>query len=272
MSSFVRSNAFNKKTIGIPLLDKIITHLEEGMLILIKEDEYSYMHQFLINTWISEGVYNNENKILIVNKDNKMENKKFEVYRHMSNIDKEKKTSKMYIAWRYANIQLNNENSKFSLINKLTYSNNVLVGNETTMHSIKEYLNSDTNCRVAIYSLFSPSYDTSNIEKDLFNLKKIIRQQKHICFISIPTFFYENIIFNQYFDIVVSLDSNIYNNYLSNYKAVIYLEKLSIYKNLYENANDTFKFGIKFIKDKLVLEKIDIPPEDIELTKDCKEF
>ncbi|EQB62000.1 hypothetical protein NAPIS_ORF00417 [Vairimorpha apis BRL 01] len=188
------------------------------MLILIKEDEYSYMHQFLINTWISEGVYNNENKILIVNKDNKMENKN---------------SNKMYIAWRYANIQLNNENSKFSLINKLTYSNNVLVGNETTMHSIKEYLNSDTNCRVAIYSLFSPSYDTSNIEKDLFNLKKIIRQQKHI---------------------------------------FIYLEKLSIYKNLYENANDTFKFGIKFIKDKLVLEKIDIPPEDIELTKDCKEF
>lgn len=242
------------------------------MLILIKEDEFSYIHQHLLNIWISEGVYNKENKILIVNKDNNFENKKFEIYKHTNSSDLESKVSKMYIAWRYADTKLNNKNCKFSLIDKLDYKEDVLVGNEVTIESMFNYLKEDDSCRLAIYSLFSPSYDITNMEKNLYNLKKIIRQQKHVCFMSIPTFFYDNIIFDQFFDIVMSLDSNIFNSILTNYKAVLHIEKISMYKDVHENQNDTFKFGIKFDKDKLVLEKIDIPPDDIEVVKDCKDF
>ncbi|KAK6089623.1 hypothetical protein P3W45_001389 [Vairimorpha bombi] len=268
MSSFIRSNSVSKKKSGF-YLDNFLPSLDNS-LILIKEDEYSYIHEYLLNTFLSEGVHNKESNILAVGKN------KIEIYDQVSNLNnKDSKindqVSKMYIAWRYSSNSSSNSSSKYSLSNKLEYKNEVL--KEVSLDSLINKLKSTEGYRISIYSLFSPSCTKIDIERSLYELKKVVRKNKHICLVSVPTYLYEDINFNQYFDSVMSLDSNIFDNYLPNYKAVIHFEKINLYKRIRENENDTFKFGIKFSKDRLVIEKIDIPPEDIEVEKkSCSSF
>lgn len=269
MSSFIRSNSVSKLRSGF-YLDNFLPSLDNS-LILIKEDEYSYIHEYLLNTFLSEGVHNKESNILAVSKD------KIEIYDQVSNLNTQggklnDQGSKMYIAWRYSSISSSlNSSYKYSLSNKIEYKNDLI--KEVFVDNLIEKLRSTEGFRVSICSLFSPSCSKVNIERSLYDLKKVVRENKHTCMVSVPTYLYEDINFNQYFDSVMSLDSNIFNNYLPNYKAVIYFEKIGLFKKIRENETDTFKFGIKFCKDRLVIEKIDIPPEDIDgEKKGCSSF
>lgn len=268
MSSFIRNAATKKRKTGITVLDKFINTLEPGTIVLIKEDEYSFIHNYLLNIFLSEGVCENESRILAVSI-----NGPVEIYQ----VDNEKvcdeQLSKMYIAWRYNNLRPDKSDCKFLLTDKLDYRHDLMAKNDITVDNIIERLNSCSNYRVALFSLFSPSYKVNNIYQALYNIRKAVRLHGHVCMISIPTFFYDKVIFDQYFDIVMSLDSNFFTNLLPNYKAIIHFEKITFLNKIRENNTDTYKFGIKFYKNKLVIEKIDIPPVDIEQPSiDCRSF
>ncbi|WUR03355.1 elongator complex protein 4 [Vairimorpha necatrix] len=267
MSSFIRNQNLKKRKTGIPIFDTFINTLDNGIFILIKEDEYSYMHNFLLNIFMSEGVHENEKNLLTVNKDGLPE-----IYDRIDNLECTEQLSKMYIAWRYKDLRRKNEECEYSLTNYLEAKHERLLKKDTTLSNIISKLKNTKNFRISLYSLFSPSYDCENIEKNLYEIRKFIRENNHICMVSIPTFFYPNINFNQFFDVVLSLDSNIFTGYLPNYKAILHFEKISLVNKIRENQIDTFKYGIKFSKNRIIIEKIDIPPEDIAESNGCMNF
>ncbi|EOB12013.1 hypothetical protein NBO_591g0005 [Nosema bombycis CQ1] len=89
---------------------------------------------------------------------------------------------------------------------------------------------------------------------------------------SMPTFLYENVHFELFFDNVFFLKSNLLTGLLPNYRATIEIEKISAYKNIRQINLESFIFGIKFMKDKLVVENIDIPLDESENTINCTAF
>ncbi|KAF9763965.1 Elongator complex protein 4 [Nosema granulosis] len=265
MSSFIKKQERKKMTTGIPLIDHILGEINPGTMIMIKEDEFSFIHNTLLNTFISEGARNNEKDLLVVSENES----NIAVYEEKKNTEKNNDVKKMFIAWRYSSLNLEVPDFKFSLNRKIDYIGKKTIGisTENILNDIKNI----KNHRIAIYSLFSPFY-SDHIENVLFELRKSIRTNNHICMISIPTFLYENISFETFFDIVLKLNSNLMTGLLPNYRATIEFEKCASYKSLRCLDLESYIFGLKFKKDRLVVENIDIPPDEEDPQRDCSAF
>lgn len=263
MSSFKKAQERVKIQTGIPLIDQVLGKLSPGSMILIKEDEFSYIHNILLNTFISEGRRSKEKNILVAaeNKSN------VNFYEVNTQNEVENDLKKMFIAWRYSNLKLESPDYKFSLSSKIEYNEKLL-----TDTSVMETISRLKSHRISLFSLYAPSYQSESIEKDLHRLRRIVRQNEHICMASIPTFLHPNIHFESFFDVVLRLDSNLLTGVLPNYRATIEFEKFASYGTLRCLDLESYKFGIKFKKDRLVIESIDIPPDEREPIRDCSAF
>ncbi|EOB12014.1 hypothetical protein NBO_591g0006 [Nosema bombycis CQ1] len=117
-SSFKKSSQNSKNLTGIPLIDQILGDNERGSMILIREDEYSRIHNILLNTFVSEGVVNNEQDILIIGESDI----NMAIYELNRTDNVESDIKKMFIAWRYSDLKLEQSSYKFSLSSKGSYN------------------------------------------------------------------------------------------------------------------------------------------------------
>ncbi|KAM0679281.1 hypothetical protein BDAP_000148 [Binucleata daphniae] len=234
---------------GNAFLDCLYANIGPGSLILIKEDEYSYHHKTFVKTFIAQNI---NNEIIVISKDEKNLNiPDYKKNKTFSNIE----SDKMLIAWRYQNLEKQNENEMFDMGTKMNLKNKKYsFANE--INTFKE------NSIVCVLSLFSPIWHCDKIEGQLFDIKKRVKQSKCVFIATIPTFLHQNINFNLYFDFVFNLNSYAFTNYFPNYDGIFEIEKAVEIGKIRENRLETNKFGFLSNRGGLSIQKICIPPEE----------
>ncbi|TBU12857.1 subunit of RNA polymerase II elongator protein [Hamiltosporidium tvaerminnensis] len=276
--SFKRNTNISKyfqqqKTVnfGIPSLDNLINgNIQEGSLILIKEDKDSKLHLFIQNIFIAECI-SNEYEVSIFSRDVEFPCIPDKITENELINEKEEK---MVFAWRYNHLNPPITKMKYDLTKKMNlndkkkfkifYDTKLLTS--TILENIK---NVNRNSVISIYSFLSPLWfhfdkiSDEEIYKFLFSLRKTIKETKSVCLVSIPSFFKENIHFNLYFDIIFNLKSFLFTNICPNYSCILNIEKMVPPFGLKENDLDSLKYGILIKRNNMVVEKVVLPPEDI---------
>lgn len=267
--SFVRNPNFTrnqeKRSTGIPDLDKIVGGgLRLGEMSLILEDENSHIHTVLLKTFLTEGIFQNE-KVLGISK----ETDSIEQYKINTVEDSKDNHEKMVIAWRYSNLTSTDFKFRYDLSSRAEFTGMQLTGDQATFEEIIQILQREKGLRVAIFSLLSPLWRDENLTQlrvitFLHKLRKYVKLNEHICLVSIPAFLFSGMFFNLYFDKVFEIDSHLFSGFCPNYKGIIELVKSSNYRNFRVNELSSAKFGVKIKKNRIVIESIDIPPEDVK--------
>ncbi|ADM11368.1 uncharacterized protein Eint_040780 [Encephalitozoon intestinalis ATCC 50506] len=267
MESFVKSTGYKRiehLSTGISGFDTVLGEcFTRGTSILLLEDENSQIHSTILKVFLSEGASNQENMMAVMK-----EGRNVEIYGTGSFTEKEDE-DKMVIAWRYTKLSLARPLFKFNLSKKRRFEGILLSGEDATLKSILDIARKEKELRIAIFSLGSPVWKLSGLGEEemakfLFELKRAVRANGHVCMVSIPGFFMANTSLSLYFDTVGMFDSNMFSCFCPNYNGVLELRKIGGYGSLRVNTLGSLKYGVKIRKENISMEKIDMPPEDIK--------
>ncbi|CAD25270.1 hypothetical protein [Encephalitozoon cuniculi GB-M1] len=265
MGSFVRSTAHRKVehlSTGIAGLDIILGEcLGRGTSILLLEDENSQIHSTILKVFLSEGARSQESMAAATKEGGDME-----VYGTGTLMEKDN-GDKMVIAWRYSTLSLSKPIFRFNLSKKKRFEGILLSGEEATLEAILDTAREKRGLRMALFSLGSPAWRFSGcgekeLMKFLFELKRLVRANDHVCMVSIPAFFMPHANFSLYFDMVAGLESNLFNRFCSNYNGILELRKIRGHGCLRTSTLESLKYGVKIKKENVCVEKIEMPPED----------
>lgn len=241
---------FNRNVrFGNKFLENTYQSISLGSLILLKEDEYSYHHLTFLKTFIAQNI---NNKTVVISKDiEKLQIPDYKKTKPMTNED----LDKMIIAWRYQNMEKQEENHTFDMGTKMdlndkkySHRDNIGVFDEESI--------------ICVLSLYSPLWSWSDMEKNLFDIKKQVKQKNCVFIASVPTFLHKNINFNLYFDFVFNFNSYAFTGFFPNYDGIFEIEKALEIGKIKENRFETTKFGFVSNRGGISIEKICIPPEE----------
>lgn len=226
-------------------------------MILYEEDEYSHSHITLAKTFIAKNMFQNP-KVL------SLDHKTISIPTLTKNLHIPTCDS-MKIAWRYQNLTLEKEENKFDFQNKilLGQQNHLqVIGPENVMEMIQA---NDKNTLFVIFSLFSPIWDVKDIERYLYELKRVVKENNHILLVTVPTFMHKNQ-FCLYFDVVIKFKSLVFDDSVKNYDGLLEIRKNYGVDFPRENNYDANLFGYREGRYGLLIESIDIPPEEGEIS------
>lgn len=264
MSGFIKKqtllsqDSFNSISTGIPTLDTII-QLQEGSLTCIYENENSFIHNTILQIFISQSLLL-KMPVHAISMDPKTL-KHFETA--SSNLKENENIKNLLIAWRYQSLGTKHILSMFNLREKKSLGEDTIV---KTLDDLMEALATKSKCNFAIFSLFSPLFenftDSAHIHNVLFEIRKYCKLNKHCIFLSIPRFFI-NQHTSQYFDNVFSVDPIFTLPHESaNYNSILTILKLNSIARLRVNTLNSLKYGLILRSRKIIVEKIDIPPDE----------
>lgn len=272
MEPFVRAAGARRAeqlSTGIEGLDSVLGEcLTRGTSILLLEDENSQIHSTVLQVFLSEGAGNGERMVAVTK-----EEKDVEVYG--PGVPTEFGSGeKMVIAWRYSELSLRRQKSKFSLAKKTRFEGTVLSGDGATLESVLEIARREKELRIAVFSLLSPAWECSGhgekeIMRFLFELRKAARINGHVCMVSIPGFFTPGANYGLYFDVVARIESNLFTGLCPNYNVLLGLEKIGGHGCLRVNSLSSLRYGVKVRKEGICVEKIDVPPEESRPRRGC---
>ncbi|KAM0688454.1 hypothetical protein COBT_000281 [Conglomerata obtusa] len=257
------NNLYNHPVMfGNCFLNNIFSKIAPGTLILLKEDEYSYHHQTFIKSFIAQNI---DSRIRVFSKDISTLNiPDHAKQKNVSNEDIEQ----MLIAWRYSSIDIEKCEAKFDFSTKMNlngynYKLKTLFESKNFFKILKEQKDRTIVC---VISFLSPVWNVqAGFDDFFFNIKKLCRQKNMIFIASIPTFLniYDN--HKLYFDIILRFNSYAFTNFFPNYNGIIEIEKKLEIEKLKENSHETNKFGFVSTRNGLQIEKICLPPDDVDI-------
>lgn len=259
MSGFIKKSTYFSKcaSTGIPSLDSILK-LDEGSLTCIQEDENSFFHKTLLQMFISENseetyVFSKESKNFVKFNQNKSD----KILPNFNN--------QMSIAWRYSNLTLKDTQFKYDLMDKTNLENNTFINLDELINMMK----TKNRCCFAIFSLLSPLAQGINV---LPELRRIAKNNNHVVLLSAPVFLIKENVTN-FFDNIIQLHS-ILNlpHEKSLYNCLIEIIKLNRIKKLRVNELESVKYGVILKSKKILIEKIEIPPEEGQPEDGCSSF
>lgn len=290
-SGFVRTNKIISKpqehttiSTGIPSLDGIV-ELSHGSVTAIYEDEYTFAHNYFLQTFVSETIYKNPSSLLALSK----EKKNMIYFNHAPSYNESagnySEDAKLLIAWKYKELNFKELKFQWNLLDKKE------IPNEYAVADIEDLINKmkvKKACRIVIFSIFSPLYFSSQkkpvnsitddnmkieyIQRCLFEIRKYAKINDHIVYMSFPAFFF-NSNFSLFFDNIFQLESlmamQVEKFY---YNCLIEFKKISKTGSLLVNELESSKFGIKMKSKKIQVERIDIPPEENDNSVGCGSF
>lgn len=247
---------------GIPSLDSFIKIIP-GTITAFYEDENSYLHNTFLQVFISEAKYRNNRKLHVLS----AESKNLFYFDVQKEDSVETTDTKLIIAWRYKNLSTGNDKFNFNLSKKVLLETQDIIKNlETFLRILKE----SKECSFVIFSLFSPLFftqqntinnlkDNSDILKFLYEIRKYTKINRHTVYLSIPVFlnefdpslYFDNII---YVVSILALPSE-----KAHYSCILELKK---FLRLGTIDIESYKYGVKVSSKKVLVERIDIPPED----------
>ncbi|KAM0680547.1 hypothetical protein GINT2_001235 [Glugoides intestinalis] len=255
---------------GIPTLDSILT-LNKGTLTCIYEDETSFIHNTLLQTFISTCSESNSPYFVL-----SAEEKLLTKFRARED-SSEEVLKNLQIAWRYKDLkgtsEIAEQKFKWSLISSEEVPKEVILKD---LDSLLELLTTKKDTQMVIFSLFAPLYgffSSDKIFKILFQIKKYARINQHTILLSLPKFLIpqETSIF---FDNILQISSNlllphedsIYNSFLN-------ILRLTTAGALRVNCLESTKYGIVLRAKCIKVESIDIPPDgnNTESTSNCSQ-
>lgn len=264
MCAFVKNTASTPHTIssGIPSLDDLVS-LVEGSVTCIYEDESSFFHNTIIQTFISSCATEKHEYVVLC-----LESKllvKFQVQEKT----KGESSQNLKIAWRYTALKTRDHVFKWNLLSKLPLPEDVVLRN---LEELLETLKSKKGLKVAVFSLFSPLFgevSSDEVFETLYEIKKYARLNHHFVFLSLPQFLLkeETAVF---FDNIVRIWSNLtlpHENPL--YVSFLETVKISSPGVLRVNTLESAKYGIVLKAKKIKIEQIDLPPEQIVVSAGC---
>lgn len=264
MSGFIKKNsnehqdAFEVISSGIPTLDELI-QLRNGSLTCIYEDENSFIHNTMLQIFISQSILL-KSQIHAISMDPQYL-RSFEIA--YSNLKENEAIKNLVIAWRYQTLGPKKECSLFNLRESIPLNESIIVRD---LEELVEIMKTTEKHSFAIFSLFSPLFESfdnlSLIHKWLFEIRKYSKLKRHCIFLSIPRFFIKDEI-AQYFDNILSLNSIFaLPHEKSIYNSILEITKMNTIGSLRVNTLDGIKYGLILKNRKIVIEKIDIPPEE----------
>jgi hypothetical protein len=262
MSGFIKKTVHSKAcslTSGIPTLDKIIK-FETKTLTCICEDENSHIHNTLLQVFISQ----NKDKTFVFSS----ESKNFVMFNQSLIKDSEtEKLKNMSIAWRYQNLTCQRSlDFNLNLMDKINIEPDKCFSN---FLEFVDLIKTTKNSNFVIFSIFSPLFTENlklnkenSIDSLLFEIKKYAKINNHFIYLSFPNFFFISKAFN-YFDNIFSVKSILtLPHEKSNYNCLIEIIKSNTFGNLKINELESEKYGLILKSKNIIIEKIDIPPDE----------
>lgn len=249
----------NKVTTGILSLDNLLD-LTTGTLTCIYESPESFVHNTILQTFISSCLHNSDRLFVLSTEEKTL--KSFE-YREDPF---EETQSNLKIAWRYKesknDLDAKKDRFKWNLLKSVNIQEEVILRD---IDHLFEVLKKEKDLKIAIFSLFAPlygNYTHDRIFETLFQIKKHARIGNHTIFLSIPTFLLKEPI-SVFFDNILSVKSNVlFPHETSLYNSYLEIIKSSSTTSLKVNQLESYKYGIVIRPKKIRIEKIDIPPEE----------
>lgn len=259
MSVFHKSANFSKNIsfqhkikLGNAFLDSIIHQVNQGTLILVEEDEFTTNHLLLAKTFIAQNAFQSPIVFSLDHKDFKIPTQ------NLKELETTHETMK--IAWRYENIKHDATENKFDFKKPTPYSIKKDVG-----ALLKDLEAMDRGSVIAILSLFSPAWDVADFEEFLYRIRRTIKEKDMVLLATVPTFMYKTN-FYLYFDIALQFKALTFDESLKNYSGLIEIKKNHPVGFVEENSEDTWLYGYVVSRFGLQIERIDVPPEDAEVS------
>lgn len=264
MAGFVKRSPSLQKMIssGIPTLDTMV-HLAPGTISCIFEDENSFIHNTLLQIFVSSTLCT-DRKIHVLAR----ERKNLVSFRRHEG-DPRSREDNLTIAWRYKGAASREPEFQFNLMEREELSSETCIG---SIRALLELMRTTRNANFAVFSLFSPLLSNSPSgasEKHskalaLFEMRKYCRLNNHCMLLSIPEFFVEEEV-SQYFDNILRIRSMLtLLHEKSNYHCLVEIQKLMTIGCLRINELESYKYGLILRPRRLAIERIDIPPEETE--------
>jgi elongator complex protein 4 len=269
--AFIRNPSYSRTSsavsTGIPDLDAILgEQMAYGTAALLLEDRDSQIHTVLLSVFLSERTSAEEKRVAVMREPSGVE-----IYEG-GEIKEEARAEKMVIAWRYAGLSPDQGRFRFDLSRKKAFDGIKLQGKDVTCERILGLLERERGLRIAIFSLGSPLWgciDDSALHGFLYNMRRLVKKNGHVCLVSAPAFLRPGIRFDPFFDVVMGIEAHLFTQFCPNYKAILEMKKMAGYRNFRINSMESMKYGIKVKKELIGVEKIDIPPEDTNLPASC---
>ncbi len=255
----------NKISSGIISLDMLIS-LEPGTITAIYEDENSFFHQTILQIFASQTLFSNlKSSVRILGKEKKI----LTYFKKQKNLDNNENMDKIIIAWRYSHLKRKSNVFDWDLSLKSPIPPENLIYD---FDELLELMKLNKDMIFIIFSIFSPLYEKLDITRFLFIIKKYCKLNRHIVFLSIPRFllsektlpqlFFDNI-FSINVDLKILLEERMYPYILT-------IRKVSCFGKLHENNLNSYKYGVKVSSKKIIIEEIEIPPDDTENPLPCQ--
>lgn len=254
-----------KPSTGIKSLDSLI-EISPGSVNCIYEDENTFIHNTLLQVFISSCVDRNEEYRVLSTEEKVL--KRFDRHKQVSNTPNN--TTDIRIAWRYNTFNMENKSSGWDMLNKIDIPSDYILED---VSALLECMKTQKSMNFVIFSLFAPLYGSSKSEnKILYDIREYARLNKHTVFLSIPKFlmswdpsvFFDNIL-QVYSDLLFPGETSLYN---------CYVEILKFFNGeaLRVNNLESYRYGVVLKAKEIRVESIDILPEETTATSGCSQF